>query len=67
MTQVERDKLLLEIDDFLRNGFTEKVLKTIEDYFDRVIAKAVKWLFRIAATAVAVAVVGIVVKLIFFE
>ena len=67
MTQVERDKLLLEIDDFLRNGFTEKVLKTIEDYFDRLIAKVVKGLFRVIATTGAVAAIGVIVKLIFFR
>ncbi len=66
MTQVERDKLLLEIDDFLRNGFTERVLKTIEEYFDRLIAKVVKGLFRIIATTAAIAAIGVVVKLIFF-
>ncbi len=67
MTQSERDKLLLEIDDFLRNGFTEKVIKTIEDYFDRLIAKLVKRLLGITATAAVIVVVGIVIKLIFFE
>ncbi len=67
MTAKERDKLLIEIDDFLRNGFTEKVLKTIEDYFDRLIAKVVKWLFGIIATTAVIVVVGIVIKLIFFE
>ena len=67
MTAKERDELLIEIDDFLRNGFTEKVLKTIENYFDRLIAKAVKWLFGIIATTAVIVVVGIVIKLIFFE
>ena len=67
MTAKERDELLIEIDDFLRNGFTEKVLKTIEDYFDRLIAKTVKWLFGIIATTAVIVVVGIVIKLIFFE
>ncbi len=67
MTQIERDKLLIEIDDFLRNGFTEKVIETIEAYFDRLIAKLVKRLFGITATAAVIVVVGIIIKLIFFE
>ena len=67
MNQADRDKLLIEIDDFLRNGFTEKVIETINDYFDRLIAKVVKWLFGIIATTAVIVVVGIVIKLIFFE
>ena len=67
MTQSERDKLLLEIDDFLRNGFTEKVIETIENYFDRAIAKLVKRLLGITVTAAVIVVVGVVIKLIFFE
>ncbi len=67
MTAKERDELLIEIDDFLRNGFTDKVIETINDYFDRVIARAVKWLFGIIATTAVIVVVGIVIKLIFFE
>ncbi len=67
MTAKERDKLLIEIDDFLRNGFTEKVIETINDYFDRVIARAVKWLFGIIATTAVIVAVGIVVKLVVFK
>ncbi len=66
MTAKERDALLIEIDDFLRNGFTEKVLKTIEDYFDKLIAKCVKWLFGIIATTAVIVVIGIIVKSIWF-
>ena len=66
MTAKERDKLLIEIDDFLRNGFTEKVIKTIEDYFDRAIAKLVKRLLGITATAAVIVVVGIVIRAVFF-
>ena len=67
MTAKERDELLIEIDDFLRNGFTDKVIETINDYFDRVIARAVKWLFGIIATTAVIVAVGIVVKLVVFK
>ena len=67
MTAKERDELLIEIDDFLRNGFTEKVIETIENYFDKLIAKLVKRLLGITVTAAVIVVVGIVIKLIFFE
>ncbi len=67
MTQLERDKLLIEIDDFLRNGFTEKVIKTIENYFDKLIAKCVKWFFGIIATTAVIVAVGIVIKLVVFK
>ncbi len=66
MTAKERDALLIEIDDFLRNGFTEKVIETIENYFDRVIAKLVKRLLGITVTATVIVVVGIVIRAVFF-
>ena len=67
MTAKERDALLIEIDDFLRNGFTEKVIETIENYFDRVIAKLVKRLLGITVTAAVIVVVGVVIKLVVFK
>ena len=56
-----------KIDDYLRNGFSDKIIKTIQTYFDGVLAKIVKWLIRIIASSIIVAVIGIVVKLIFFN
>ncbi len=67
MTSKERDDLLIEIDDFLRNGFTDKVIETINDYFDKVIARVVKWFFRFIVTTAGVVVIGIIVKSIWFS
>ncbi len=66
MTAKERDALLIEIDDFLHNGFTEKVIETIENYFDRAIAKLVKRLLGITVTAAVIVVVGVVIRAVFF-
>lgn len=66
MIQKERDALLIEIDDFLHNGFTDKVILTIENYFDRAIAKLVKRLLGITATAAIIVVVGIIIRAVFF-
>ena len=51
-----------EINNFLQNGFTDKVLRTIELCFNKLITKIVK----IILSAIVVALIGVAVKVIFF-
>ena len=67
MTVKERDAMLVKIDDFLQNGFTAKVIKTINDYFDKLIAKVVKWLFGFVFTTAGIVVIGLIIKSIWFS
>jgi len=67
MTVKERDAMLVKIDDFLQNGFTAKVIKTINDYFDKLIAKVVKWVFGFIITTAGCVIIGLIVKSIWFS
>ena len=53
------------INNFLQNGFTDKIIKTIESYFDRLIANVVKWLLRIGVAAAIITIAGLVLSKIF--
>ena len=62
MTAKERDDMLVDIDDFLKNGFTKRVIETINAYFDKLIAKMVKWFFVLSITTGIVVTIGVIAK-----
>jgi len=53
-----QEKKIDDIDDFLRNGLSEKIIKGITDYLDRRTAVRVRLFFKIFVTALIISLVG---------
>lgn len=66
----ERDNSIEEkldkIDDFLRNGLTEKIIKGITDYLNERTAKRVGLFFKIVVTAVVIGLISCGIKMLIF-
>lgn len=54
------------IDDFLRNGLSDRIIKAVTDHLDKMLANNMRWLFRVTIPILITAIIGITIKLIFF-
>jgi len=54
------------VDDFLRDGLTEKIIKGIIDYLNEQTAKRVHLFFKIVITAVVIGLISCGIKMLIF-
>lgn len=66
MTKDAIEKRLDDIDDFIHNGLSERIIEGITNYLNEQTARRFRLFCRVVATAFIVAMVGGGTKLLFF-
>jgi len=66
----QRDDIIEEkidkIDDFLRNGLTERIVKGITDYLNQQTAKRVRLFFKIVISTIIIGLISGAIKIFYW-